>query len=100
MARRNLGVVSNIIESADLSVAYAYEDLVFLTHNAVLLQFADEENTVLLHRNHETERPDLEEIVSRLKTAAESHGMSFIDGSPYTMAQADEENFQINFLTG
>lgn len=36
-----LGVVKEIVEATGMGVSYAYEDLIFLDHNALLLQFTD-----------------------------------------------------------
>lgn len=39
MPERKLGVVKDIVEAAGMGIAHVYEDLVFLNHNAFLLQF-------------------------------------------------------------
>lgn len=98
MSLRKLGVVKDIVDAAGMGLAYAYDDLVFLTHNAILLQFTDDENTLLLHSNQEAEEDELAEGVNRLKAAATDHAMQFVDGGLYTIEQADPENLRIEFL--
>lgn len=99
MGLKKLGVVKDIVESVGMGISYAYEDLVFLEHNAVLLQFAEDDNTVILHCNQEAERPAVEEAIGSLKCAAQAHEMRFVDGSLYAMTQADDENVRIEFLS-
>ncbi len=42
-----LGVIKEIVEATGMSLSYAYEDLVFLDHNALLLQSTQDSDTVL-----------------------------------------------------
>lgn len=99
MGLKKLGVVKDIVESVDMGITHVYEDLVFLEHSAILLQFAKDDSTVIVHCNQEAERPAVEEAVAELKKAAMAHEMRFVDGSLYTMTQADDENVRIEFLS-
>ena len=98
MGLKKLGVVKDIVDSIGMGISYAYEDLVFLQHNALLLQFAKDDNTVIVHRNREAEEPAVSEAVEELKRAATAHEMTFVDGSLYELTQADDENLRIEFL--
>ena len=97
MGLKKLGVVKEIVESVGMGISHAYEDLVFLEHNALLLQFAKDDNTVILHCNQEAEQPAVDQAVDELKRAAIAHEMRFVDGTTYTMTQADAENVRIEF---
>lgn len=48
MALKKLGVVKDIVESAGMEITHVYEDLVFLNHNALILQFAGDVHTVII----------------------------------------------------
>ena len=67
MSIKPLGRLKELVESAGMEVSYAYEDLVFLDHNAFLLQFNDDGRTVFLHTNSEA---DAEKISPDPKDAA------------------------------
>lgn len=99
MGLKKLGVVKDIVESVGMGISCAYEDLVFLEHNAILLQFAKDDDTVLLHCNQEAEQLAVQEAADELKSAAVAHEMRFVDGTIYTMVQADPENVRIEFLS-
>lgn len=99
MNLKPLGIVKTIVESAGMGISYAYDDLVFLDHNAFLLQFTDNDKEVLIHANSEAEGEEIKDsAVARLKNVAASHEITFTDGGLYTLTQADDENIRIEFL--
>ena len=98
MNLKPLGIVKTIVESAGMGISYAYDDLVFLDHNAFLLQFADNDKEILIHTNSEAEGGEINDSVARLKNAAVAQGMTFMDGGLYTLTQLDDENIRIEFL--
>ena len=98
MGLKQLGVVTEIIESAGLSITYAYEDLVFLEHNAFLLQFTDENDKILIHINQDANKDAIQDAISIIRDTAKSYAMTFIDGSNYSLSQADDENLHIEFF--
>lgn len=97
MSLRPLGVVKGIIESAGMGVSYAYEDLIFVDHNAFLLQFTDSAEEVLIHINAEADMSELQDDIAQLKQIALEHDLLFRDGATYRMTQADDENIRIEF---
>jgi len=98
MALKKLGVVKNIVESVGMGIGHAYDDLVFLDHNAFLLRFSDEEDTVIIHCNSKADKAALKEATAILKDAAKAHEMTFIEGSDYLLSQADKENLRVEFM--
>lgn len=97
MALKPLGRVKEIVESAGMGISYAYDDLIFMEHNAFLLQFTDSDNELLIHRNKEADAKAVTGDIAKLKQAASSHDMAFKDGTTYTLSQADDENIRIEF---
>ncbi len=98
MNLRPLGIVKAIVESAGMGISYAYDDLVFLDHNAFLLQFTDNDKEILIHANSEAEGREIKDSIARLKNVAASHEITFTDGGLYALTQADDENIRIEFL--
>ena len=98
MSLKPLGKVTTIVESAGMGISYAYDDLVFLEHNAFFLEFTDNDKEVLIHTNSEAEGGEIKDSVGKLKNIAASQGMTFTDGGLYTLTQADDENIRIEFF--
>lgn len=98
MALRKLGVVREIVESVGMNIGHAYDDLVFLDHNAFLLQFHDDLDTMIIHQNCEAEKESFQDALNILKGAAATHGMTFIEGTDYSLVQGDDENLRLEFL--
>lgn len=98
MTNRDLGHVKEIVEAVGMAVSYAYEDLVFLEHNAFLLQFTDQQQKILLHINAEANIDELEVPITLLQKKADEFAMEFHKGSLYRLSQADDENINIEFL--
>ncbi len=98
MTEKKLGVVKNIVEATGMSISYAYEDLVFLDHNALLLQFTEESDKLLLRTNSEADKEAMKEVVAVLKGLAQEKEMTFLDGGEYVLSQGDGENISIEFI--
>ena len=98
MAERKLGIVREIVESVGMEISHVYEDLVFLNHNGFLLRFSDNDNSVYVHRNCEAKEQALEGALAILIDAATRQGMTFVEGVPYTISQAGEEELRIEFV--
>ena len=79
-----------------LTPTYAFEDLVFVEHNAFLLQFEDE--TVGLHVNIECPDPELEPLVRRAVQAGAAVGLTVVMRGRYEMrANEDDDSFSVHF---
>ncbi len=98
MPERKLGVVKDIVEAAGMGIAHVYEDLVFLNHNAFLLQFTKESSKLLLYFNRDAEQVLAQEQISQLKQAAAEREMRLDDGGCYALAQDGEESLRIEFF--
>ena len=98
MSLKQLGVVKDIVESAGMGISYAYDDLVFIDHNAFLLQFTTQDNELLIHINNEADKSKVQATITRLKTEATAWKMIFRDGSNYTLSQSDHENINLEFV--
>ncbi len=98
MALRKLGVVKTIVEAVGMDVGHVWDDLVFLNHTGLILQFTDREDTMRIHRNHEGEQSVLERAINLLKETARLYAMTFADGEDFLLSQADDETLHLEFL--
>ncbi|MCI5162927.1 MAG: hypothetical protein D3917_13105 [Candidatus Electrothrix sp. AX5] len=92
-----LGIVKEIVEATGMGISYAYEDLVFLDHNALLLQFTQDSDTVLVHTNREAATEPAQATIAALKQAAQEREMTFLAGQVYALIQGEDEQIKIEF---
>jgi hypothetical protein len=98
MSLKPLGKVRELVEAAGMAISYAYDDLVFLDHNAFLLQFDEDGRTVFIHTNSEADIGETSEGVSRLqKTAKTANDIVMVDGLFYTLIQLEDNSISIEF---
>jgi hypothetical protein len=93
-----LGMIRQIVEAVGMGVSYAYEDLVFLEHNAFMLQFTDSETEILVHRNIEAAAEELAGDLGRLQVEAHTAGLEFTEAGFYRLTPVNEGNIQLEFL--
>ena len=98
MSLKQLGVVKDIVESAGMGISYAYDDLVFINHNALLLQFIDKKSELVIHVNSEADESAIQGDIIRLKAEATAKKMSLKDGIKYTLSQGEDENIRLEFI--
>jgi hypothetical protein len=97
MAYRPLGLVKEMLESMGLTPTYAYEDLVFVEHNAFLLQF--EEETVGLHLNVDCPEKESEALTARAVEAGAAVELKIIPRGRYELTADEEgENMSLRFI--
>jgi|GEM_PF-541944 len=92
-----LGIVKNIVEAAGMGISYAYEDLVFLDHNSLILQFTDNDRLVLVHQNEEAEVAAVDRDIANLREIASRHQMSFVGGNHYVLSEDNDETLRLDF---
>ena len=100
MGLKPLGTVKEIVEAAGMGISYAYDNLVFIDHNALLLEFTQNENEVLVHINEDAVRSELDAVIIRLQEEATAREMTFSTGSLFRISQDDEENIRLEFING
>ena len=98
MSLKPLGILKELVESAGMGISYAYDDLVFLDHNAFLLQFGDDGRTVFIHTNREADAGEIAAGVSSLKKAASAaQNIEIVEGVFYTLSQVEDSSISIEF---
>lgn len=99
MKSKTLGTVTEIIESVDMAVSHAYDDLIFLEQPDYLLQFTEKEEEVLVHVNEYIEEENMDIPLSLLQKRAEEYTMQFIRGGYFRVSQTDKEHLHVEFMT-
>ena len=94
---RPLGIITQIVEQMGLDVTYAFEDLLFISHNAFLLRMGDAGEDVFLYFNVESEESQRGDIQEQLVTLGLEHGIKFIYSGTYTMKPREDEQLDIHF---
>lgn len=97
MSLKPLGIVKEILESIGIEISYAYDDLVFVNHNAFLLQFADNKDQIILHVNCETEEDVIQSSITAINNACALRNVELQFGRYYSLKQADGENLRLEF---
>lgn len=100
MSSRELGLVREALSGAGMDLSYAFEDLVFLSHNGFLLQFTDWQREILIHTNVEGQAIDMAGRISLLQNKGTELGLVFSMGKQYRLAASagDGEHIQIEFV--
>ena len=96
---RPLNKVTELATACGLEVTYAYDDLVFLAHSEVLIQFPKEANApLLLHVNNQVSSSDTDKIVTDFTHAAADMQLALAVGTTFCMQEKTEtEEMQIVF---
>ena len=96
---RPLGLIKEMIEAVGLEVTYVFEELVFIEHNAFLLQMGEEGKNVAVRFNTESKPEARPEMLSRLQRASSPLGLDVAAGGLFSIHQEDgEETFQLKFI--
>jgi len=94
---RPLGIIVGIIERLGLEVTYAYEDLVFISHNAFLLRMGAEGHLVHVYFNIDSETDKRPEMLQQLSAAATQEGLTVLESGTYAMEPREDEQLDIHF---
>jgi len=97
-AVKPLGLVSAVVAELGLSVTYVYEDLVFISHNAFLLQFTDKPNQALLYFNAECPDDEAEKLKAKIVSLGKAQDLEIIPKGRYELSQGEGENMDLRFF--
>lgn len=98
---RPLGLIKEVIDSTGLAITYVFEDLIFIEHNAFLLQMGDRGEEVRLFFNTESAVEHREEIAWRLAEEGRKRNLQIGRLGTFRVAQEEgSEHFQLEFLDG
>jgi hypothetical protein len=97
---RPLGLIKQLLETHGFSVTHCYEDLVFIEHNAFLLQMGNKGADVSLVFNVDC-TPDMKiKIEQALVAAGQESGLNIkAEGSYRLTPNPENDTLDIEFLT-
>ncbi len=95
---RALGIVREIVTDLGHDLTYAYEDLIFIDHNAYLLQFTDSPATLNLYFNIELSEDDATEIEQNITDSAAKRSIGIDRKGHYELAQKSDDNIEVKFF--
>ncbi len=96
---RPLGLLRQVIDTTGLEITHVYEDLLFIEHNAFLLQMGERGADVRLYFNTESAVDRRQEIASQLGEGGKTLGLHIERTGTFRMAQDEEsEQLRLEFL--
>jgi len=100
MKMRPLGIAKEIIEAAGMQMKYTYDDLVFVEHSPILVQFDDKNNKNLkVYFNVACEAKAPEKIEKSLNNAAAEREFTITNTGEFEMGQKEgAEEIEIKML--
>ena len=95
---RPLGTVKQMLEELGVDITYAYEDLVFIQHNPILLQFGDVGEMLFGYANVDVEPGVAEQLFAAIQEKAVANGMTFERRGKYRINEEEDSNISIEFI--
>ncbi|MGW8194848.1 MAG: hypothetical protein ACWGOX_11335 [Desulforhopalus sp.] len=89
---RPLGLIKELLETLGFAVTHCYEDLIFMEHNAFLLQMGDKGEEVKVIFNVDCEVDKREEIGKQLSAAGKEFGLQIAVQGTYTISANEEDS--------
>lgn len=101
MTFRPLGIAREVVEEIGLEVVYAYDDLVFVEHNAFHLQFDDrQQNNLKVFFNRECEPETATHLELKLTIAAQARKFTIENAGRFELVGRDGSNeFDVRYLS-
>lgn len=98
---RPLGHIREMINALGLEVTYIYDDLVYVEHNAFLLQMGEQGEVVYLYFNTESAPGQRDEITGQLEKAGRARELAVQRKGTFSMVQVpDDERIEMSFFDG
>lgn len=96
---RPIGYIREVVNAMGLEITHAYEDLVYIEHNAFLLQMGDSGEIVNLYFNTESLVEARDKIADQLSFEGQARQLKIIRKGLFSMRQkSDGENIEIQFF--
>lgn len=96
---RPLGMIKNLIEAVGLDISYVYDDLIFIEHNAFLLQMEEKGENLGVWFNADSNPVDRPIILSQLQAEGAKLSLQVREKGTYSLTgRNDGESFQLEFI--
>lgn len=94
---RPLGVIKDLLEINGLNLTHVYEDLIFMEHNAFLLQMGEKGEDLFLVFNVDCDEENRQSVTNTLVESGKDFGFNVIAKGTYTVSQNDDDTLDIAF---
>jgi len=94
---RPLGLVMQMVEEMGSEVTYAYDDLVFINHNAFIVQFTEISTVLKVYFNKDYVKAQVDLLTNGLMAQAEQKGLEIQVKGTYELAQKEGDEVEIKF---
>ncbi len=94
---RPLGEIKELLEAHGLNLTHVYEDLIFMEHNAFLLQMGAKGEDVALVFNVDCDPDNKANITNTLIESGKNYGLKIFVKGTYTITQNEDETLDIAF---
>jgi len=95
---RPLGLVKEMLTSMGLEATYMYDDLVFVSHNAFMLQFGEQGEDLGLYINIDCPEQEAAEVQDNAAAAAAEVGLVTTFKGKYELIPNENETLSVKFL--
>ena len=95
---RPLGLVKQFLEEIGIEVTYAFEDLIFIQHNPVLLQFGKVGEMLFFYTNVETGESEAAQLFAAIQAKAAIQGITLVQRGRYRLSEAEGGSLALEFL--
>ena len=96
-----LGIIKEMLDGIGFEITYAYDDLIFIEHNAFLLQMGKSGEDVRLYFHTDSSMEKREDITNLLKECGRQYRFMVDRKGTYTVSQnKHKEDFQLDFFEG
>jgi hypothetical protein len=96
-----LGIIKEMLDGIGFEITYAYDDLIFIEHNAFLLQMGKSGEDVRLYFHTDSSLEKRADITNLLKECGRQYRFLVDRKGTYTVLQnRHQENLQLQFFEG
>ena len=96
-----LGILKEMLDGIGLEITYAYDDLIFVEHNAFLLQMGESGEDVRLYFNTDSSVEKRADITNLLKECARQYRFVVDRKGTYSVNQDEsKQELQLQFFEG
>jgi hypothetical protein len=93
-----LSRIQNLVEKLGLKITYAYDDLVFVEHNAFLIKMGKRGEDVSVYVNVDADKKQYPAIIDKLANEGKKEELIVKFNGKFKLKDAGNEQIQIEFL--
>jgi hypothetical protein len=95
---RPLGKITAVLADLGLEVTYAYDDLIFVQHAALLLQFTGKPDRLKLYMHAECRTADANAMAATMVIEFSRSGFTLEPSGKYLLSQNRDETLRVEFV--